>query len=409
MKSIEESGYWIGNRPAFILSSRSCPYKCTFCFHTAGTKYRRASLKRIFEEIDYMIAKYDCNDFNFSDELSKIELVLTENLPSTPSKEWLKQTFSVLPSFVNNNHTDALIMPCKKLLELGGKRWRPLLMVLCAEAASKKTTPPDEVYKLTPLVEFVHTASLIHDDIEDNADTRRGAPAAHISYGLDTALNAASWLYFQASNCIKSSGLAPETQIQLYNLYATELRRLHLGQAMDITWHKNNTTIPTVAEYTSMVRLKTGTLASLAAQTGVIAGGGDQEQVQLMGQVAANIGVGFQVLDDVINLTTGNVGKKRGDDIVEGKKSLPILIHLTKNPEDFYTIMNYFEIAKQEGIESTVIEECIKLVSESGAIQEAQETAQTLISKSCSEVSEIYPDSIAANKITELFSRMMPK
>jgi len=347
--------------------------------------------------------------FNFSDELSKIELVLTENLPSTPSKEWLKQTFSVLPSFVNNNHTDALIMPCKKLLELGGKRWRPLLMVLCAEAASKKTTPPDEVYKLTPLVEFVHTASLIHDDIEDNADTRRGAPAAHISYGLDTALNAASWLYFQASNCIKSSGLAPETQIQLYNLYATELRRLHLGQAMDITWHKNNTTIPTVAEYTSMVRLKTGTLASLAAQTGVIAGGGDQEQVQLMGQVAANIGVGFQVLDDVINLTTGNVGKKRGDDIVEGKKSLPILIHLTKNPEDFYTIMNYFEIAKQEGIESTVIEECIKLVSESGAIQEAQETAQTLISKSCSEVSEIYPDSIAANKITELFSRMMPK
>ena len=73
MKSIEESGYWIGNRPAFILSSRSCPYKCTFCFHTAGTKYRRASLKRIFEEIDYMIAKYDCKDFNFSDELFGLE------------------------------------------------------------------------------------------------------------------------------------------------------------------------------------------------------------------------------------------------------------------------------------------------------------------------------------------------
>ena len=69
MKSMETSGYWIGDRPAFVLSSRSCPYHCTFCFHTAGNKYRRASLDHVFGEIDQLMRDYGCRDFNFSDEL----------------------------------------------------------------------------------------------------------------------------------------------------------------------------------------------------------------------------------------------------------------------------------------------------------------------------------------------------
>jgi len=69
MKHMKKTGYWIGNMPAFVLSSRSCPYQCTFCFHTAGKKYRRASLDYVFKQIDYMIEKYNCHDFDFSDEL----------------------------------------------------------------------------------------------------------------------------------------------------------------------------------------------------------------------------------------------------------------------------------------------------------------------------------------------------
>lgn len=69
MKHMEKTGYWIGNMPAFVLSSRSCPYQCTFCFHTAGKKYRRASLNYVFKQIDHMIENYKCHDFDFSDEL----------------------------------------------------------------------------------------------------------------------------------------------------------------------------------------------------------------------------------------------------------------------------------------------------------------------------------------------------
>lgn len=192
--------------------------------------------------------------FDFSIELQEIEHILNKNLPDNLSPEWNTQAFGLLPECVTGEHTSHLTAPGKNLLKLGGKRWRPLLLVLCAQAAAGTEETPQAAYNIVPLVEFTHTASLIHDDIEDAADTRRGAPAAHITHGLDTALNAGSWLYFAAPLCIKTAGLSTEQQLILHQLYAQELRRLHLGQAMDISWHKNNSAIPTVAEYTAMVR-----------------------------------------------------------------------------------------------------------------------------------------------------------
>ena len=213
-------------------------------------------------------------------------------------------------------------------MDLGGKRWRPLLMVLCAELSAecgkKSCLSEGGIFALTPLVEFVHTASLIHDDIEDSAEVRRGKPSAYIQYGLDTALNAGSWLYFEAAVCIDSLSCPDSFKNSLYSLYAQELRRLHLGQAMDIYWHRNPELVPSAEEYAQMVHCKTGTLASLAVQTGIIGGGGTREEAFRAGSIAACVGEGFQILDDVQNLTTGNPGKKRGDDIVEGKKSLPL-------------------------------------------------------------------------------------
>ena len=94
-------------------------------------------------------------------------------------------------------------------------------------------------YDLVPLVEFVHTASLIHDDIEDGSEIRRGEPAAYIAYGTDFAINSGSWLYFAAAECIQNSELSSEEKNILYGIFFTELRRLHAGQAMDIYWHKS--------------------------------------------------------------------------------------------------------------------------------------------------------------------------
>jgi octaprenyl-diphosphate synthase len=325
----------------------------------------------------------------------------------------LNAAFSYDKALNNNIFTQNLIEPNKALIDLGGKRWRPLFLMLCyqmakntAEGTGTKTgstpLPQDTAYGLTPLVEFVHTASLIHDDIEDSADLRRGKPAAHITWGLDTALNAASWLYFEAPVCLEALDLTDSQRLTFYELYTNELRHLHMGQAMDIYWHRNKEIFPSLNEYHTMVKNKTGTLASLAAQVGFIAGGADTKTAAHYGAIAAQIGVGFQIIDDVINLTDGNPGKKRGDDIVEGKKSLPVLLHIQAKPGDKEKICSLMEQAGRQGIDSPAVEECIALLNTSTCIKDAAEEGKRLISQNCAQFD-------GEPLITQLFDSMIPE
>ena len=339
----------------------------------------------------------------------KIELALNKALAYDYDLKWQKASFGPLPPAISQNQTfiKKLMEPNIDLIALGGKRWRPLFLMLCyqeAKALNKGEGALSEnaALSLTPLVEFVHTASLIHDDIEDSADLRRGKPAAHIKYGIDHALNSASWLYFQAPVCLENAKLTDKEKLVFYRLYTNELRRLHLGQAMDIYWHKEKKVFPTTEEYLAMVGNKTGTLASLAAQVGFIAGGASEKEAADYGKTAAQIGVGFQIIDDVINLTKGNPGKKRGDDIVEGKKSLPVLLHIKDYPKDKAKLIALMEKAGKEGINSPAVEECIALLQKSSCIQKAAELGKELIQKNCSK--------LAGNPlIQELFTAMIPQ
>lgn len=370
-----------------ILVNNSAPQKIHKFVFSLNILYTKKSMNNIFTQ-----------------KMDKIEEALNKALNMDFTPEWQNNTFGTLSAAVQKSYIQTLIQPNKNLIDLGGKRWRPLLLILCYEYAAKTGRNPmneDTAYALTPLVEFVHTASLIHDDIEDSADLRRGKPAAHITYGTDTAINCASWLYFQAPVCINTVEIPQEDKLFLYELYTRELRRLHLGQAMDIFWHKNKDVFPSLEEYKSMVKCKTGTLASLASQIGMIAGG-KKEDAQKTGEICANIGIGFQILDDVINLTKGNPGKKRGDDIVEGKKSLPVLLHIQENPDDKKVISALMDRAYKEGIDSGAVEECIALLEKSGCIKKAAEQGTKLIKENCALLQD-------APLIFELFNNMIPE
>lgn len=352
--------------------------------------------------------------------LQRIETQLTEALPSYANENWNKYSFGTLFQAVNKEHIQPLLNPTKELVSSGGKRWRPLLLVLLAEAVLEDKKLSDQqkeealsnAFHLTPLVEFVHTASLIHDDIEDHSDTRRGKPSAYITYGLDSALNAGSWLYFEAQVCIDTCSLTAEQKLILYKTFSTELRRLHLGQAMDITWHNDNTSCPTAEEYIAMVRFKTGTLASLAAKTGILCAGGTEDLAQKCSQAVSKIGAGFQIIDDYINLTTGNTGKKRGDDIVEGKKSLPVLLYNEKNTEDSKALKDLsdcFEQARQEGINSSAVEKAIKLMENCNVISEAKVKGIDYINNGLSELTQLFSEqNKTVCKIVTLFRDMIP-
>ena len=346
----------------------------------------------------------------FKDILENIEASLNNALPQTSATgNWKAASFGTLPQGASSEYIDKLIEPNRALVSLGGKRWRPLLMMLTYKMASEQTVKNsgspaltlEQTYSITPLIEFVHTASLIHDDIEDNADLRRGKPAAHITYGLDTALNAGAWLYFEAPVCINNLDASDSLKLELYKVYTNELRRLHLGQAMDIYWHRTPECFPAQEEYLAMVKNKTGTLASLAAKLGCIAGGLPTQEAEKFGGIAADIGIGFQIIDDVINLTTGNPGKKRGDDIVEGKKSLPVLIHTAEHPEDKSKIADFMKTAATNGIDSPAVEDCIKLLQTSGCIEKAAERGKKLIEESCARFD--------SEQIKELFTSMIPE
>lgn len=362
------------------------------------------------------------NEFN--DYLQKIEVKIKEALPSPKStnqtsfENWKNLCFGTLNSSVETSHIEPLIQPNEDLINLGGKRWRPLFLVLCAQAVLEKNQNLSEnqknqilerAFSLTPLVEFIHTASLIHDDIEDKSVYRRGKKSAYLTYGTDVAINAATWLYFNAGLCIQNLEISAELKNQLYETYLTEVRRLHLGQAMDISWHKNTKQIPTVAQYSAMVQNKTGTLSSLAAKIGTMIALSPQNTILQAGLIAAKIGEGFQILDDYINLSTGNPGKKRGDDIVEGKKSLPILIFFEKSSEtEKNQLFEYFENAKTNGIESPCVEKAISLLEKYDCINQAKTQGIKTLNSALEEIEKLFGQGKSVQLIKSLFLSMIP-
>ena len=359
---------------------------------------------------------YCMSNLDISRIRNEIENILNTFLPQIQGEFFKTAAFGPLPEAVSEKHISELLTPCRSLMSLGGKRWRPLLQVLCAMMVAEAKGKNDDIFEnpgvkesfaLTPLVEFVHTASLIHDDIEDNADTRRGKPSVHITHGTDTAINSASWLYFQAATVINNPDFSPDFSLRLYKLYTQELRRLHLGQAMDILWHRNPSIIPTVEEYSQMVQCKTGTLASLAVQTGLISGGATSEEALEGGKIAGMLGEAFQILDDVKNLTSGNPGKKRGDDIVERKKSLPVLLHIKENPSDAKIISSLMTKASNEGIASPAVEECINLLHSKGAVTKAYNLGLKSISENSQKLSVLFQkETKSSTLILVLFSQM---
>ena len=160
-----------------------------------------------------------------------------------------------------------------------------------------------------------------------------------------------------------------------------------------------------------MVRNKTGTLSRMAVKLGLLAGGASLEELEKAGAFAENIGTGFQIIDDVINLTTGNPGKKRGDDIVEGKKSLPVLIHLESHPQDMEKLTSLFQKARAEGIDSPAVEEAISMLTKSGAVDKAKEKGNEIIAKNSEALASLFSNSSSKSAllIKDLFDSLQKK
>ncbi|MDR2608962.1 MAG: polyprenyl synthetase family protein [Treponema sp.] len=330
----------------------------------------------------------------YTRRIAKIEAILDHWLPEAPDPAWAEQVFPGLSGHIPPDLLKALCSPGRDLLDRGGKRWRPLLQTLVCESLGGG----EAALPLTPLTEFCHNASLIHDDIEDSSDERRGKPAVHLLHGIDASINSGSFLYFLPLACIeeweknlsaKRSGeeAAAIEKNRIFSLWGEHIRRLHLGQAMDIAWHRVFESLPSLDDYYTMCGLKTGCLARMAALLGAAAAeavqprqnGAARIDTRLLGKAAEDLGVGFQILDDVKNLTEGIPGKKRGDDVVEGKKSLPVLLYLHRRPDKRDFAGRCFAAAREGGAAVPQIMELISAMEREGVLEEGQRKGLSLI------------------------------
>lgn len=206
------------------------------------------------------------------------------------------------------------------VMQSGGKRLRPLLTVLFARASGYQGA---NLHELASALEFLHSATLMHDDIMDNAELRRGQPAAHTIFGLGPTILAGDVLLALA-NEIAASMKNPE----LITSLSQAIMRTATGQIMEIaTLHKASIS---QEEYLQVITGKTAYLIEAACETGVIIAGGASVMREAARTYGLNLGIAFQLVDDALDYTSTSAtsGKPLGGDLREGKYTLPLLLYL---------------------------------------------------------------------------------
>jgi len=291
--------------------------------------------------------------------------------------------------------------PIWEFLDRGGKRWRPTLFLIVCEALGKN---PEEHVDFAIIPEVIHNGTLMVDDIEDASKLRRGKPCTYRIYGLDIAINAGNAMYYLPLLPLleKRKKLSAQTLSRIYEVYTQEMINLSLGQAMDIAWHRGLANADTISEedYLQMCAYKTGTLARMSAKIASVLAGADNILTGKLGRYAESVGIGFQIQDDVLDLTSDEFAEKkggRGQDITEGKRSLPV-IHTLKvaDPADRSRLV---EILNLHTSKQKLRNEAITIMQNYGSIEYAKEKAKKMVRKSWSEVDPLLPSSVAKEKL----------
>ncbi|MFH1225092.1 MAG: polyprenyl synthetase family protein [Candidatus Diapherotrites archaeon] len=329
-----------------------------------------------------------------------VEARLESFFPKKLTRAWLEHALGA-PKFYSDEKTcnSAVAEPIWDFLSRGGKRWRPALMLLCCEAVGGN---PDEIGEFVVLPELLHNGTIMVDDVEDNAELRRGRPCTHKIYGEDLAINDANLLYYLPTILLyrNTKNLGCETRVKIYGTYAEEMLRLSFGQAMDIYWHGGKGGKITEQQYLQMCIYKTGTLASFAAKLGAILGNAQERQVTALGNFAATLGVAFQIRDDVLNLFPNKGwGKETGEDVREGKRSLPAIYALEHaSPKQAKRLAVILDSGKNTKAE---VKEAIKIIGDCGSVEYSRKTAARLVSEAWSELAPSLSESPAKQRLKE--------
>ena len=223
-------------------------------------------------------------------------------------------------------HTDPVAnVTSRHLLEAGGKRLRPVLVLLGAALGDDSK---DQVVKAAVVVELTHLATLYHDDVMDRAPMRRGVPTAHEVWGNSVAILTGDLLFARASQIVSRLGG------KALSLQADTFERLCLGQLHETVGPQDGE--DPIAHYIQVLADKTGSLIAASAELGVVYGDGPDEYREPMRIYGEKVGVAFQLIDDVIDIVSDDSGKTPGTDLRAGVPTMPTLLlraHAATDPK----------------------------------------------------------------------------
>lgn len=252
------------------------------------------------------------------------------------------------------------------LFKGGGKRLRAILPRLVGEAVGDAN---EGHYTLGASIEIIHNFTLIHDDIIDQDPIRRGLDAVHVQYDDATAINAGDAMLAVGFEILAESEDIPENRLShLIRSIGEMVRKVAEGQQEDIEFETREEV--SEQDYIDMIAGKTSAMFETCARTGAILGNADEETVENMAQWGLNLGLCFQLMDDLIDITgdTETLGKPAGSDIAQGKMTL-IAIHAKKTGED---LPNFDSVFGSGGSDSDKLSRAVSELEDSGSIEYAR-------------------------------------
>lgn len=270
---------------------------------------------------------------------------------------------------------DAITYIGQYLQSGGGKRLRPILVLLCGKLCANTRGPASPgLTRIAAVMEMIHTATLVHDDVIDMAKTRRGRPSINVVWGNHTSVLAGDWLYMQAFHVALR-----ERNFAILDVLITLTQMMVEGELLQL--ERIGKIGVTEADYMELIDRKTASLFSACARLGAVCANAGDETESRLGEYAWNLGIAFQLVDDILDFTSREkiLGKPVGNDLREGKVTLPLIYALeTAEPEERKLVETVLSDGNYDQVPCAKI---LHILNRHNSIERAQERALSFTRK----------------------------
>ncbi len=293
---------------------------------------------------------------------------------------------------------DSLYAPIKYILLAGGKRIRPVIVILSCESLGGSR---EDAVNPALAVEIFHNFTLVHDDIMDNADIRRGLQTIHKKWDINTAILSGDAMFALAYKLLSQTNSARVKEI--FDSFTQSAIEVCEGQSLDLDLETSFEV--GIDDYIKMISKKTASLIKNSAKIGALIANGSDEQVQALENYGFNLGIAFQLMDDLLDVVADSVefGKSIGSDIINGKRTFLLLKAMEKvRGKDKEIIEKVFA---KDGLDLSIVAEVREIYFRYGIIDETQKMVRFYTDTAIKSI-EALPDSEARSMLVWLANKL---